>query len=264
MHLVGRHRRVQSLARLAPGLPVGIAPLVAGQPDDHGTGGRRRLLGEAHRIAFQRLQGAARAEDLVFVDRAKGHAGDEYLPHARFDALAHRMPAAVPLIELAHHADALGVRRPHHEGDPVDAVDLGRVRAQPLVDLAMAALGEQVDVEVAQHRREPIGVLRLPCRAIAAEPQGIGETVGPVRHRSGEEAVGMQLGEVGHDVAAAAVDDADRVGAGPEHPHRAGMARFPACRGPRRGRRGARRRSPRWRLRRVSSCRCRRCWWRRS
>ena len=90
---------------------------------DHDRGGRRpHLGGERQRIGLERQQLAVAADDLVFVFVAGARAGNEDFPVA-VAAHAHGVAAAVPEIEIADHADAPRVRREHHEGDAVDAVD---------------------------------------------------------------------------------------------------------------------------------------------
>ena len=53
--------------------------------------------------------------DLEFVVRAFADAGQENLPDAAAEQLAHRIAAAVPAVEIADHADALRIRRPDVE-----------------------------------------------------------------------------------------------------------------------------------------------------
>ena len=69
---------------------------------------------------------------------------------------------AVPVVELADQADALGVRRPHRERHPVDhAVGRGeaaRMRAEDLPQSFVAALGEQVQVDLAERGQEAVRV----------------------------------------------------------------------------------------------------------
>src|SRR3546814_5832102 len=56
------------------------------------------------RSGLERQQPAVRAEQLVLVDLAGGEAGDEQLPDAAAVTQAHRMPAAVPVVERPDHA----------------------------------------------------------------------------------------------------------------------------------------------------------------
>ena len=68
------------------------------------------------------------------------------------------MDAAVPAVPVADDGDALGVGRPHGEGATAHAVHLPEVGAEFFVELAVVALGEEVQVELAQHRAEAVGV----------------------------------------------------------------------------------------------------------
>ena len=63
-------------------------------------------------------------------------------------ARVQRRGVRVPLIEVADHADGVGVRRPDGEGDARRAVDAGHVRAELLVDARVGTLVEQVQVEI--------------------------------------------------------------------------------------------------------------------
>ena len=67
------------------------------------------------RVGLERQQRALRADDLVLVDRAVAERRDEDLPDAGVHALAHRVAAAVPAVEVADDRDAPRVRRPHRE-----------------------------------------------------------------------------------------------------------------------------------------------------
>ena len=73
------------------------------------------------------------ALDLELVDLALAEIGNEELPDAGGAPVSHRMAAAVPVIEVADHAHALGVRRPDGEMDAPEALVGAEVRAQPLV-----------------------------------------------------------------------------------------------------------------------------------
>src|SRR3546814_4212263 len=75
------------------------------------------------------------------------------------------------MIEVAGDADPRGVRGPHREARSGDAAPRLELCAEPLVQPAMRTLGHQVDVDVAQHRREAIRVLLLPAFGAAAEAQ---------------------------------------------------------------------------------------------
>ena len=69
----------------------------------------------AEGIGLERLHRIVGSHDLVFVDRAFADTRREDLPQAAVDALAHRVPASVPGVEVSHHRDAAGMGRPHGE-----------------------------------------------------------------------------------------------------------------------------------------------------
>ena len=71
---------------------------------------------------------------------------------------AHRVAAAVPLIEQTDDADPLGIGRPDGKAYAAHALNFDQVRPQAFVDVEVRALGHQVGVEVAQCRRKGVGV----------------------------------------------------------------------------------------------------------
>src|SRR5208283_2151227 len=97
--------------------------------------------------------------DLVLVERAGPDAWNEQLPDATGAAPVHRVLAAVPLVERAHDADALGVRRPHREARAGEALERRRVRGELRPDPVMVAFAEQIQVEVRQLRREEVRIV---------------------------------------------------------------------------------------------------------
>src|SRR5581483_3070255 len=88
-----------------------------------------------------------------------GQPRDGQLPHARFDAFAHRVAAAVPAVEIADDGDASGVRRPDREAYALDVAVLHLLRAEHASDLAMIAFGEQIQIHVAEQHAEGIWIL---------------------------------------------------------------------------------------------------------
>ncbi len=159
MHLVDAHRPVGELALGPLRHPLGVAPVVVGQAVDDARRLRRVLGAKGHRIGLERQQLAARSQELVLVVRSLRDTGDEQLEDAALEPLAHDVAAAVPPIEVADDAAALRVRRPDREAHAGDTVDLAGVRAQLLVEPPVAPLGEQVDVDLAQERREAVGIV---------------------------------------------------------------------------------------------------------
>ena len=199
---------MQLVGALAGGHPVAVAPHV------RGLGHHRRrpwllLGGEGDRVGFQG-QVTGGGQDLVLVAGARTHAGHEDLPDTGRAERPHGMDAAVPLVEVADHPDRPGVGRPHREGGAGHALMLAHVRAQHPVEVAVPALAQQVEVEVAERRPEPVGVVvDVGGRAVVARLQPVGG-----RRLGGD--VGGEHPSVGD------APHVDRLAAGQEHTHGGG------------------------------------------
>jgi len=62
-------------------------------------------------------------QDFKFIQCTFSQAGDKNFPDAAISQATHRMTATIPLVEIADHADTLGIGRPGGEDDAVDTVD---------------------------------------------------------------------------------------------------------------------------------------------
>ena len=116
MHLVDRHRRAARVALRARGHPRrrrSRRSASVSRTTDAVDG--RSSAPKPTGSALSGSSVAVGADDLVLVDRALADAGDEDLPDAGVDALAHRVAAAVPGVEVADDRDAPRVRRPDGE-----------------------------------------------------------------------------------------------------------------------------------------------------
>ena len=152
--------------------------------DDDGGCLRAQLRGKGQRIGFQRQMLAAATDDVELVVVAGARMRDEQLPIADA-AHPHRMPPCIPEIEIADHADAPRVRCQHHKGDAVDALERHRVRSELVVDALVGAFAEQIEVELAQYRREAVGILELDD--IVAEAGAELIAFRAVRQRAGKQ-----------------------------------------------------------------------------
>ncbi len=184
--------------------PPGVLPLVPGG-GDHRRVRRGDLRGPGHRVGAQGVT-AVRARDVVLVQRALAHAGQEQLPHARRAERAHGMGDGVPVREVPGDPDALGVRRPHRE--PGAGHALVPVRPQLLV----AALADQVQVQFAECRQEPVRVVDLQLVAVVRHQQPVLRHTGQ-RQQPGEQPVAV-VEELGPQPLG---DDRDRLGVGAQH-----------------------------------------------
>ena len=88
-------------------------------------------------------------EDLVLVPGAGTDLGQEQLPDPARSHRAHRVQPAVPRVEVADDAHRHGRRRPHRERGAGHALVRDHVRAEVLVELLVAALADQVQVQLA-------------------------------------------------------------------------------------------------------------------
>ncbi len=156
MDLVHRHRPAQRVAGRPALEPLLVAPDVLRLPDDRRVG-RRHLGVEGQRVALQAQPSLLRPE-LELVLRALADAGDEQLPDPGLAERAHRVQAPVPGVEVADDRDGAGVRSPDREGGADHSVELADVRAEPLVQLLVAALHGEVEVELAERRQERVRI----------------------------------------------------------------------------------------------------------
>ncbi len=110
------------------------------------------------------MPGAVLTADLVLVPGAGADVRYEQLPYARAAERAHRMGAAIPVVEVADHAHAARARRPHRERG---AAEVGpHPGAEHLPQLLVPALADQVQVHLAQRRQMPVRVVREQLRAV--------------------------------------------------------------------------------------------------
>jgi hypothetical protein len=78
--------------------------------------------------------------------------------------------------------------------------------AEPAVKLLMGPLGQEVDVEIAEHRSERVGIVHAPVAAVAVEGEAIVKASLAVREQRGEHARRVNALER-HDLAAFRIDD---------------------------------------------------------
>src|SRR3954469_8552560 len=95
------------------------------------------------------------------------------------------MPARIPEVEVADDADPPRIGSEYNESHPIDPVERHRVRTELVVEPLMGAFAEQIEIEIAQHRREAVGVLELD--EVVAEGGGPLVSPGAVRQCAGEQ-----------------------------------------------------------------------------
>src|SRR5215831_2326140 len=76
------------------------------------------------------------------------------------------MQPSVPAVEVAHDAYRARARGPDGEGDPRDAVDLPRVRAEDALQLLVATFAGKVEIELAHGGEERVRVAEADLEAV--------------------------------------------------------------------------------------------------
>lgn len=201
--------RVGAMAFLTAAHPAPVAPLELPGVLDHRSKPGRALGEEGVGVGLDRRGRTERTLDLVFVERAGGHTGEENLPHATVVAPTHPMAATVPAIEVPHHRHVACVWRPHGKRDAVHLFHLGRVSAENLVAGEMFARSQRVGISVRDHRRETVGIVDVSFALGSGNPQAVRERRPGIRDRADEEALVVDLLELGDHLTAAGVQDLD-------------------------------------------------------
>ena len=100
-------------------------------------------------------------EDLELVALADGDAGNEDLPHAARAERSHRMPPAVPRVEVADDADAHARWGPRPRNARRPRRRRHQMRAELVVDAGVFPFAEQIEVVVGQHTAVPVRIVDL-------------------------------------------------------------------------------------------------------
>ena len=157
-----RPQRVPLPPLRQPGL---VRPLELAAIPDNGRVLGRRLEEEPVGISLQ-ADLPVQVANLELVLRPFAHAGDEDLPHPRQAQRAHLVAVPVPIVEIADHADALGVGRPDREAGAGHPVDRAQLRPELVVNPALVPLAEEEQIRLAQRRQEGIRVARAADAAL--------------------------------------------------------------------------------------------------
>ena len=127
------------------------------------------------------------------------------------------MAPPVPAVEIPDHGDAPGIGRPDRETHAGDALDRQCLSAEAAAKFVVRALGEQIQVELAQQHPEAVGVFGLLRGSVPVDPQAI---AGPRRQHPGEEPGPVDRREWGEASAVFGPDGVDAGGARHQHEQR--------------------------------------------
>src|ERR1700732_741579 len=112
MDLVHRNRSGEPVALCAVVHPIRVFPSMMVEARDDGARFGPQLGIKTVGITLEYGQIRGHWANIVFVNGPFGECRPEKCPYSRRAAIAHRMGAAIPLIEVSDHAYAHGVRRP--------------------------------------------------------------------------------------------------------------------------------------------------------
>ncbi len=170
MNLVDRHRLAQPVPLRSLAHPFAVRPRERALLRRDRRRRRPVLEQRTERVGLEEQLARLAAEDLVLVELAGAQLRNEQLPDAGVAAHAHRMVAAVPVVERADDAHALGVRSPNGEAGARDAVDRELVRAEEAVRVHVIAVREAREVERIDVRLERVRVVELVPRVVEPLP----------------------------------------------------------------------------------------------
>src|SRR5204863_7441562 len=108
---------------------------------------------------------AVQVPDFVLVMRSFTNARDENFPNARRSERAHLLATPIPVVEVTHDADALRVGCPNGEAGARDAIDRAELRPELIINSALIAFAEQIEVGLAQSRQEGVRITRATALA---------------------------------------------------------------------------------------------------
>src|ERR1700734_2018208 len=155
-----------SFVRISAVDPRFVIPGVAIDGADDGGVLRPDLAGEAIGIRFQPKVVTDARQNFKFVNLAVSQFRDENFPDPAGLPGAHGVNAAIPEIEISHHADALRIRSPYRELHAAHAFDVADVSAKFFVFQVVSTFAEQVEIVIAKHRRKRVGIKSVKLIAI--------------------------------------------------------------------------------------------------
>src|SRR6266545_421088 len=122
---------------------------------------RTNFRGETIRIGFVDRIPSIVGDHVIFVYRALTEGWYKALPHSG-RAGAHHVGPGIPLVEIAHYRDLLGIRGPYRKLHSLTSIPLREVGAEFLVGMIESSLGQQIYVKIAQRLQSWHHGLTLP------------------------------------------------------------------------------------------------------
>src|SRR5436190_3943546 len=152
-------RRLQRIGFRSAVNPCLIGPLEFPVVPNDGIVARVAFEEEAERVGLLDDVPLAIA-NFVFVLVALLYARDKNFPDAGLAKRTHQVETAIPIVEVADDADALGVGGPDGEAGAGHAINSAQLGAQLIIDAELLALAEQIQIRFADGGQEGIGIAR--------------------------------------------------------------------------------------------------------
>src|SRR6202022_2958802 len=109
-------------------------------------------------------------------------------------------------VEVADHADPMRIGRPQGEDHALDPLVGEQMGAEFLVAREMIAFGEEMNVELAENRREAVDIVEFVLDATARCAQPIAERFPPIGNGRNEEAIPMNSHALGGNLTGSRLD----------------------------------------------------------
>ena len=156
MHLIDCHWLLVRIFILPLFHPRGILPLI-GNIHDTGCICRTYLAAERIRIALHEYLSGLRL-DLILVNFSNQISRNKQLINTGIIQLPHRMPSAIPVVEITNDRYTVCIRCPHSKKYTIHAIHSHRMCAHLLIDAVMFSLVEQADIDRINHRFKHIRI----------------------------------------------------------------------------------------------------------
>ena len=156
MHLIDCHRLCVCIFRLPLLHPCGIFPLI-GNIHDTGCICRTDLAAERIWITLHEYLSGLRL-DLILVYLANELTRDKQLINTGIIQLPHRMPSAIPVIEITNHRYSVCIRCPYSKQYTFHTIHGHWMCTHLLIDAIMFSLIEQTDINRINYRFEHVRI----------------------------------------------------------------------------------------------------------
>ncbi len=171
MNFVRVDRSMQPIFASACLHPAAVLPVVGKIGADARGGSGAQFIGTRVGIGLDKDFRRVAVTDLVFVKRALTQSRDEQFPHAAHPMCRHLVRAPVPAVEVAHHAESFGIRRPAGETHPGHALAHLGAAAEHAIRLLEPAFVEKVQFVGADGGTKTVRIVRFETVPRLARPQ---------------------------------------------------------------------------------------------